>query len=308
MASKKNLMLLIDGNFLMFQSFYASYNPYKPEGTLKASNGVTTNGVHVFLQTMFKLMRKFQPSHMFIAFDAKGKTKRHEQYEEYKAGRTKAPVIIFEQFDLIKKILTAMNIKWYEKVGDEADDLIATVATKNCGFKNYIFSKDKDLLQLVNENNSVIKVNKDDNYYQSYSLDTIEDFKDTYDINPSQIPDYKGLAGDSSDNLKGVQGIGPKKATSLLNQFNTLEGIYKNIESIKGKTKEYLINDKESAFFSKKLAILNCDVDMNTNIDDFLIKLNTADAAKILSDYNFTNIYDTYFSYFVPFYDKKSAK
>ncbi|MBT1369433.1 5'-3' exonuclease, partial [Mycoplasma bovis] len=169
MNSDNNLMLLVDGNFLVFQSFYASYNKYKPNSVLVAKDGTTTNGVHVFFQTLFKLMRLYNPTHMFIAFDAKGKTKRHEVYNNYKAGREKAPEIIFEQFDLTKKILSAMNIKWFEKVGYEADDLIATIAKHNNQFKNYIYSKDKDLLQLVNENNCIIKVVRNPGNFTEYS-------------------------------------------------------------------------------------------------------------------------------------------
>nr|WP_307921199.1 5'-3' exonuclease [Mycoplasmopsis bovis] len=206
-----------------------------------------------------------------------------EVYDNYKAGREKAPEIIFEQFDLTKKILSAMNIKWFEKVGYEADDLIATIAKHNNQFKNYIYSKDKDLLQLVNENNCIIKVVRNPGNFTEYSLETINEFVDIYGINPNQIPDYKGLAGDTSDRLKGVAGIGPKKAVSLLNEFGSLEAIYENIGKISGKTKEYLENDYESAHFCKKLAILNPDVEMNTDIDNYKIVLNRNEAEEILN-------------------------
>lgn len=305
MNSDNNLMLLVDGNFLVFQSFYASYNKYKPNSVLVAKDGTTTNGVHVFFQTLFKLMRLYNPTHMFIAFDAKGKTKRHEVYDNYKAGREKAPEIIFEQFDLTKKILSAMNIKWFEKVGYEADDLIATIAKHNNQFKNYIYSKDKDLLQLVNENNCIIKVVRNPGNFTEYSLETINEFVDIYGINPNQIPDYKGLAGDTSDRLKGVAGIGPKKAVSLLNEFGSLEAIYENIGKISGKTKEYLENNYESAHFCKKLAILNPDVEMNTDIDNYKIVLNRNEAEEILSEFGFYNVLDTYINVFLPKY--KSA-
>ncbi|MCE6090826.1 5'-3' exonuclease [Mycoplasmopsis agalactiae] len=302
MNSENKLMLLVDGNFLIFQSFYASYNKYNPNSVLVAKDGTTTNGVHVFFQTLFKLIKFYKPTHMFIAFDAKGKTKRHEEYDDYKAGREKAPEIIFEQFDLAKKILSAMNIKWFEKVGYEADDLIATIAKHNSQFNNYIYSKDKDLLQLVNENNSIIKIIKKVGNFTEYQLETINEFVDIYGINPNQIPDYKGLAGDSSDKLKGVAGIGPKKAISLLNEFGTLEAIYENIYKISGKTKEYLENDCESAHFCKRLAILNSDVEMDTNIEDYKIILNQDEAIAILREFGFDGVLDTYVNVLLPKY------
>ncbi|VEU75728.1 DNA polymerase I [Mycoplasmopsis maculosa] len=281
--SKK--FLLIDGNYLMFQSFYASYNSKFPNNLLRSPDGRSANGVHIFLQTFFKVLKYFKPSHLFVAFDAHGKTKRHELFNEYKSGRNKAPEIIFEQFEIIKEILTSMNVKWFEKVGDEADDLIATLATKNKEFDNLIFSKDKDLLQLVNENTSIIKVLKDKNNFTYYELDTLKNFFENYNINPFQIPDYKGLAGDSSDNLKGVNGIGEKKAISLLNEFNTLEEIYNNIGKLKGKTVEYLLNDKENAFFCKKLAILNKNVEMNNDIDFYAVNINIQNSFNIFKKF-----------------------
>ncbi|MBZ4195137.1 5'-3' exonuclease [Mycoplasma tauri] len=293
MQNNGKKMLIVDGNFLLFQSFYASYNPYKPESVLKAKNGISTNGVHVFFNTLFKLIKYIEPSHLFIAFDAKGKTKRHEIYENYKTGRTKAPEIIFEQFKLVKEVLTSMNIKWAEKEGDEADDLIATIATKNDQFHNYIYSKDKDLLQLVNENNSIISTIKDANKFSTYDLITILNFKLLYGIKPEQIPDYKGLAGDSSDNLKGVQGIGEKRAIALLREYETLENIYDCLINVKGKTREYLINDKESAFFCKKLAVLNKDVKLPYSINDLLIELDI-NAVNILNEYSLYNVLDQY--------------
>lgn len=299
-------MLLIDGNFLMFQSFYASYNPYYPENVMTAPNGVTTNGVHVFMQTLFKLLKFANPKYLFIAFDAHGKTKRHEEFEGYKAGRVKAPVIIFEQFAAIKEILSALNIKWFEKVGDEADDLIATLAFHNNTCPNWIFSKDKDLLQLVDENTNIIKVQKDYDSYNSYELETIDNFKDIYGINPEQIPDYKGLAGDSSDNLKGVQGIGPKKAVTLLNEYNTLENIYDHLSEIKGKTKEYLEKDKEQAMFCKKLAILNKNVNMNLKMENYILSLNDQEASDVFTKYGLHNVADLYFDNWLPIYGKKN--
>lgn len=286
-------LLLIDGNFLLFQSFYASYYP-KSMPIMRAPDGTTTNGVHVFLQSLFKMIKFVKPSHLFVAFDAKGKTRRHELYEDYKAGRTKAPEIIFEQFDAIKEILEEMNVKWFEKQGFEADDLIATLSTNNNSTKNIIFSKDKDLLQLVSPNISVLKTKKDKWNFQTYDYDTHLNFEETYSIRPDQVADFKGLSGDQSDNLKGVTGVGLKTAVKLLSEYNTLENIYKNIENVKGKLKENLINDKEQAFFCRKLATLNKNVDMEKGLNFYKINFNIDKSYDIFDKYGLSSVADNF--------------
>ncbi|WP_027334676.1 5'-3' exonuclease [Mycoplasmopsis felifaucium] len=293
----KNKLLLVDGNLLMFQSFYASFNPNFPDNVLRAPNGITTNGVHVFFQTLFKVLKLVNPTHLFIAFDAHGETKRHQIFEDYKSGRSKAPVIIYEQFDAVKEILTSMKIKWFEKIGDEADDLIATLASNNKGFDNIVFSKDKDLLQLVCTNTSILQTSKSFGGNLTYKVINLHNFKEEYGINPEQIPDYKGLAGDSSDNLKGVQGIGPKTAITLLNEFGTLENIYNNIETLKGKVKENLLNDKESGFFCKQLATLNENVDMDKNIDSYIINIDEAGTTEAFNKYGLNAVLKAFWTY-----------
>ncbi|WP_029512898.1 5'-3' exonuclease [Mycoplasmopsis iners] len=276
-------LLLIDGNLLMFQSFYASYNPYNLDNLMTSPKGITTNGVHVFLVTLAKLLNYVQPDYLFVAFDAHGKTKRHEQYKAYKSGRNKAPEIIFDQFALIKEILSKINVNWLEKLGDEADDLIATLAKKS-DMENYIYSKDKDLLQLVDSHTVVLKNSKE---YYGYDEINIDNFKEIYGIKPNQIPDFKGLAGDSSDNLIGVSGIGEKGAVKLINEFGSLDKIYEQIDNIKGKTKEKLLNDKASAFMCKDLATLNFDVDMDFNWENYakFLKGDLAQGIELLEEH-----------------------
>ncbi|BAP00797.1 DNA-directed DNA polymerase [Mycoplasmopsis californica HAZ160_1] len=257
--------LLVDGNFLMFQSFYASYMPNIQ--LMTDSQGRSTNGVHVFMMTLHKLIEYINPDYLFIAFDAHGKTKRHEQYEDYKAGRSKAPTIIFEQFAIIKDILSSWNIKWFEQEGDEADDLIATLC-KNSTANNYIYSKDQDLLQLVDANTEVIFKSKE-GFFDTYNIYNFENY---HGILPSQIPDYKGLAGDSSDNIKGVNGIGSIGAKKLINTFGSIENIYANISQLKGAIKQKLIAGEKDAFFCKSLTTLNKEVIMNSELDFYSVK------------------------------------
>ncbi|EGV00291.1 5'-3' exonuclease [Mycoplasmopsis columbina] len=292
--AKKENFLLIDGNLLMFQSFYASYNPNNINYLMKSPKGIYVNGVHVFLISLAKLIEAFDPKYLFIAFDANGKTKRHNEFEGYKSGRNKAPEIIFEQFALIKDILTGLNIKWFEQIGDEADDLIATLA-KTKETNNIIFSKDKDLLQLVNEN-TIIAQNAKNEY--GYRIVNLDNFETIFGILPSQIPDFKGLAGDASDNLTGVNGIGDKGAVKLLNEFGSLENIYQNIEQIKGKQKEKLLNDKNNAFLCKKLALLNKDVDMDTNIKNYehFLYTNNEKGKELLKEHKLTKCYEYIFN------------
>lgn len=256
--------LLVDGNLLMFQSFYASYSPYYEP--MHNKEGITTNGIHVFFTTLFRLIKKFKPKYMFVAFDSDSNTWRKQEFSDYKAGREKAPLIIFEQLKYVKQLLTDLKIPWLEKSGDEADDLIATLAASNDYLWNIVFSKDKDLLQLVNENTIVYKY---DSYNKEYITIDYKNFYDYYRIEPEQIPDFKGLAGDNSDNLRGVKGIGDKTAINLLNKYHTLENIYEHLDECKESVKNKLIIDKESAFKCKRLAVLNRLVDMDKNIENY---------------------------------------
>ncbi|AKA49843.1 hypothetical protein VO56_00960 [Mycoplasmopsis gallinacea] len=278
---KNKLSLVIDGNYLMFQSFYATYRG-DIDKIMRSSKGVPTNALSLFLFQLLKLLNYFEPTHLFVAFDSYSKTKRHELYEEYKSGRAKAPNELWEQFKLIKEILSKLKVNYLENPGDEADDLIATYCSKIDGEK-VIFSRDKDLLQLVNSNTSVIEKSDWD-----YELIDIDNFVDNYGITPNQIPDYKGLRGDSSDNLKGVKGIGDKTAIKLLNEFTTLENLYENLESksITNSVRNKLILDKDSAFFCKQLAILNKEVDvLNLDINAYDINLlDPSEAEEMLDD------------------------
>ncbi|WP_308506967.1 5'-3' exonuclease [Mycoplasma zalophidermidis] len=283
--------LLIDGNFLLFQSFYASYHPSR--SIMTDMNGKTTNGVHVFLMTLHKILEYINPQYLFIAFDAHGKTYRHDLYDDYKAGRTKAPEIIFEQFAIIKEILTSLNIKWFEQVGDEADDLIATLS-KIKDVDKYIYSKDQDLLQLVCEDTSVIFKNKEGDF----DLYTKDNFEQIHNIKPSQIPDLKGLAGDTSDNIKGVAGIGKVGALKLINTYGSIEEIYRNIDKIKGATKQKLINGQDDALFCKKLTILNTNVSMNTELSFYSCsKIDLNIGLEVMKKYSLNTAFSKWLSF-----------
>lgn len=253
-------ILLIDANLLLFRSFYAAY------AINQSSQNMTT---HLFFTSFLELFISEKPDYVFFAFDAHGPSKRQEEFPEYKAGRKKAPIEIFQQKNIITKILETMNLKWFEKVGDEADDLIATLTNKY-KYENeiLIFSEDKDLLQLVDNNVQIIIKNRNKNDNAKYMKINSQNFYNIFNYHPFQVIDYKGIAGDNSDNLSGIKGIGNKQAIALLEQYKNLENIYANLDHLKPRQKELFLNNKDQAMMCKRLATLNSDVDININIEE----------------------------------------
>ena len=255
-------IIMIDGNNLMFRSYYATaYNG----NFMNNSKGFPTNALFGFTNMIHKIINEEIPEYMIVAFD-KGKTFRHEEYEGYKDGRVETPDELKKQFPKAKELLTAMGIKYYEIDGYEADDIIGTFA-KFCDddkdFIGTIVSSDKDLLQLISSDVDIKLLKQKD--YIRYNEKTFE--KD-YGIKPINVIDLKALMGDPSDNIPGVKGVGEKTALKLLHEYKTLDGIYENIESIKGKIKEKLINDKENAYKSYHLATIIKEVPMQISIED----------------------------------------
>lgn len=255
-------IIMIDGNNLMFRSYYATaYNG----NFMNNSKGFPTNALFGFTNMIHKIINEETPEYIIVAFD-KGKTFRHEEYEGYKDGRVETPDELKKQFPKAKELLTAMGIKYYEIDGYEADDIIGTFA-KFCDddkdFIGTIVSSDKDLLQLISSDVDIKLLKQKD--YIRYNEKTFE--KD-YGIKPINVIDLKALMGDPSDNIPGVKGVGEKTALKLLHEYKTLDGIYENIENIKGKIKEKLINDKENAYKSYHLATIIKEVPMQISIED----------------------------------------
>ncbi|WP_223211610.1 5'-3' exonuclease [Mycoplasmopsis citelli] len=275
-------MLLIDGNYLMFQSFYATYRG-DLNTIMRSSKGVATNAINLFLLQVIKLIRFYNPKYLFIAFDAATKTARHLAYPQYKANRIKAPNEIFLQFDLIKQLLNKLNLVHLEIDGAEADDLIAT-ASKKFNFDNLeklIFSRDKDLLQLVNSTTSVI----DKDNQSNYQLITNENFYDIYNLYPAQIVDYKALKGDPSDNLPGIKGIGDKTAIKLLDEFKTFKGIYEHLDELSTSLKNKLLASKDQGQMCYDLAKLNPNVlEFHLNKEDLVLNISVEKALQMLEE------------------------
>ncbi|MDD2377406.1 MAG: DNA polymerase I [Bacilli bacterium] len=255
-------IILVDGNNLLFRSYYATaYNG----NFMKNSKGFPTNALFGFTNMINKIILEERPTHIIVAFD-KGKTFRHDKYEDYKDGRIETPEELKVQFPIAKQLLEAMGIAHYEIDNYEADDIIGTFA-KYCDeeedYIGTIISSDRDLLQLISHDIDIKLLKQKD--YIRYNGDN---FKEEYGIDPIKVIDLKALMGDASDNIPGVKGIGEKTALKLLHEYGSLDNIYQNIDQIKGKVKDKLINDKENAYKSYDLATICRDVPMEINIEN----------------------------------------
>ena len=262
-------IILVDGNNLLFRSYYATaYNG----NFMKNSKGFPTNALFGFSNMINKIILEEKPTYILVAFD-KGKTFRHEKYSEYKAGRIEMPEELRLQFPIAKKLLELMGIKYYEMENYEPDDISGTFSKycENTKYTGTIISSDKDLLQLITDSVD-IKLLKSKDYIR-YNP---ESFYEEYKIKPINIIDLKSLMGDSSDNIKGVKGIGEKTALKLLQEYKTLNGIYENIDKISGKIKEKLIDGKNDAYISYELATIVTNVPIEISIDDIKYKGNQA--------------------------------
>ena len=260
-------VLLIDGNSLMFRAYYATAYT---GNLMKTRDGLYTNALFGFVNMVTKLLSS-DIDYAFVAFDAGKQTFRHQEYEDYKGGRKPLPDELREQIPLIKEYLDILNVKRMESLDYEADDLIATVASK---FKNdfdevLVVTGDRDLLQLVDEKVSVGLTKKGVGELDIHNKDN---FFEKEGFNPQQLIDYKGIAGDASDNLPGIRGIGDKTAIKLLNSYNTLEEIYNHLDELTPKTKELFITNKETALKCKRLATLCRDAKIDITLDDILVK------------------------------------
>lgn len=261
-------MILIDGNNLMFRAYYATAYT---GNLMMTKNGLYTNALFGFANMVNKIVKELTPDYLFIAFDKGKKTFRHQMYTEYKSGRAHMPEELAMQIPLVKEYIELLGIKQYECTDYEADDLVGSCAEK---FKNdvdeiIVISQDKDLLQLVDEKTTVASPKSGTSELIFYNT---KNFKELLGIEHYQMVDYKGLIGDSSDNLPGVSGVGPKTAQKLLEEYGTLENIFDNISNIKGKVSEKLAADKEVSLRTKMLATLIKNVSLEFELEELKIK------------------------------------
>ncbi len=255
-------IILVDGNNLLFRSFYATAY----QGVImKNSKGFPTNALYGFINMMNKIIKEENPSYILVAFD-KGKTFRHDKYDDYKAGRMAVPDELKLQFPKAKEVLDSMGIKHFEIDNYEADDIIGTlskIVDEEDEFIATIVSSDKDLLQLISKEVTVKLLKQ-----TGYIMMDPEEFKKTYQVEPIRMIDLKALMGDASDHISGVKGIGEKTAIQLLVKYGSLDGIYEHLEDISPKTREKLENDRDNAYMSYDLATIYREVPIDFTLED----------------------------------------
>lgn len=275
-------LILIDGNNLMFRSYYATAYT---GNMMKNSKGLPTNALFGFVNMMNKIISEENPSYMAVAFDI-GKNFRKEEYDFYKEGRIDTPEELKIQMPIAREILDKMGIKHFELAPYEADDIVGTIVKMTEADKDFasvIVSSDKDLLQLISDETEV-KLLKQNGFIRYNHKAFVDDYK----IEPIKMIDLKALMGDQSDNIPGVKGIGEKTALKLLQEYKSLENLYDNIDNIKGKTKEKLVEDKEMAFISKKIATIYRDVPLNIVLEDLKYEKNiTPELLDLFKDLEF---------------------
>ncbi len=282
-------IVLIDGNNLIFRSYYATaYSGV----IMRNSKGFPTNALYGFINMMNKIIREDKPEYILVAFD-KGKTFRHSEYDEYKAGRSDTPDELKQQFPVAKDVLNAMGIKYFEIDNYEADDIIGTLSSMahiDPDFDCEIVSSDKDLLQLI-EDDVVVRSPKNNDYI-IYDRNT---FKDIYEVEPIRMIDLKALMGDTSDNIPGVAGIGEKTAIKLIKEYDNIDNLYEHVDEIKGKVKDKLIEGKKSCYVSRDLATIIKDVKLGFSLEDTkYLGINNLKFKSILEELEFNSLLKKY--------------
>ena len=276
-------LVIIDGNSIINRAFYAL-----PEMSNK--EGLKTNAIYGFTNMLLKIIDTYNPTHISVAFDRKAPTFRHIEFKEYKAGRKKMPDELREQFEPLKDLLDKFNIHRLEIDGYEADDIIGTVSkiAEDNGFKVYIVTGDKDAIQLASNKTTTLITKKGVGEVEEYDYDSVIE---KYEMTPTQFIDLKGLMGDKSDNIPGVPGIGEKTGIKLIKEFSSIEGIFDNIDSIKGSTKKKLEENKELAIMSKKIATIIRDVPVEFNLEELEYgNYNTKDILDVFKYLGFTSL------------------
>ena len=249
----KQRFVVIDGNHLIHRAFHAIQNP------LKTSAGEQTNAIYGFASMLINIIELEKPDYIAMTFDEKAPTFRHEMSEDYKGTRQKAPDELYAQIPRIHEMVNAFKLPIYSKEGFEADDMMGTLAREASvqGMEVYIVTGDMDAMQLITPDIRVAFPHKG---YREPIIYDRQRVKEKYGIEPEQIADYKAMMGDTSDNIKGVQGIGPKGAAQLLNKYGSLDGIYEHIDEITGPIHDKLAAGKDDAYFSQKMARIVTDV------------------------------------------------
>lgn len=258
----KQKVVLIDGNSLMHRAYHGV--KFAP-----VLNGMPLGMVYGFASMLINIIAEFKPDYLIVAFDTKEKTFRHEMDQEYKAHRIKADDDFYAQIPLVHKCLESFRVQVVKAPGYEADDVIGTLATRarEMGFLVEIVSSDLDFLQLVSDDGiSLLKANGS---IQNTDIFTPKETREKLGVDPCQVIDYKAIVGDSSDNYKGIPGVGPKTAVSLLVDYGDLSGIYENLVHLPSALKAKFEDNREYAFHCYTLAKIKTDVPINVEFELF---------------------------------------
>jgi len=283
MIKDRKKLVIIDSNALVHRAFHAL-------PPLSSQQGELTNAVFGFTSILIKVINEMKPDYMVACFDLPAPTFRHEEFEEYKAHRAETPEDLIPQFAKVKEVLRAFNIPVFEQAGFEADDLLGTISLlsekQDKNIENIILTGDLDTLQLVDDNTFVYTLKKGITDTVIYDQKGVEERFGG--LKPYQMTDFKGLKGDPSDNIPGVPGIGEKTAIKLLLEHETLEGVYENIGLVPKKLADKLLEYKDQAFFSKKLATIIRDVKVDFNMKEAKFGVYDKDKViKLFKDLNF---------------------
>ena len=283
--NNNKIVLLIDGHYLMFRSWFGIPNP------MINSNGIEVRAIYGFFNTTFRLLNTLNPTHLAFVFDPKGPTFRNELYNEYKANRSETPEELKKQLEIITTKLPSTNIKSIIVNNYEADDVLGTIG-KTLGdgsTKVLIYSGDSDLHQLIDDNIRIITTSRNGEIIE-YNKNLINEVYDG--LNPNQIVDFKSLTGDSSDNIPGIPGVGKKTASKLLNEFKTLDSLSKNLNLIKQeKLKNNLLENFNNSIKAKQLIKIDLEVPIEINLNDIEINnINNESLISFLKELNFNSL------------------
>lgn len=264
LVSSSRKLVLLDGNSLANRSFYALR-------LFSTNEGIFTNAVYGFLTMLYRLIDEEKPDYLAVAFDKGKVTFRHADYAEYKGTRKAPPDEFKPQMDLLREVLTALNVPWFRIDNFEADDILGTLSKQATeqGIETLIVTGDRDALQLVNDKVKVLMTKKGISETVRYDPDQL---KEEMGLTPAQIIELKALMGDSSDNIPGVPGVGEKTALKLLGDYGTVDGVYEHVDEIKGALQTKLKENKELALLSRKLATIALDAPAELNADELKIK------------------------------------
>lgn len=265
-------LVLVDGHAILHRAYHAL-------PPLTTTRGIPINAVYGFASMLLRVINDLKPTHLIVTFDRPTPTFRNKIFKDYQIQRPKMENELISQIDLTHRMVEDMGIPIFEMDGYEADDLIGTLALQAKSHETVIVTGDRDMLQLITDN---IKIFMPVKGLSESKLFEEKDVVEKYGIKPKQIIDFKALTGDPADNYPGVEGIGPKTASTLLQQFGSLDGVYKHVKDIKSEAvKEKLVKGKESAYLSQKLAQIVTDAPIKIDMES--CRLPQLDNPKILS-------------------------